>query len=259
MKSIIVCLAIITVSLTLTVQTYAEIDFETARGIWLLDEGDGNVINDMSGNENHGELKSGTWVEGPDGPALSLNGQDDRVIIADSDSLYLEEAWTVTAWTFVNATENGFGHILGKRPAAGTVANYAFRTSGNGTGWEAYYARDGWKGAWGQGTVKKGEWLYMTATYDGQDTIKIYENGAEIGSVDGMGGPGPRNDTDVNIGGWTDNTSETLDGMLYEVALFDVALAEEDINTLMDEGLSSLTAVEPSGKLATTWADIKSR
>ena len=260
MKSIIVCLAIITISLIFTVHTYAEIDFSTARGIWLLDEGEGNIINDLSGNENHGELQGGTWVEGlDDGPALSLNGQDDRVIIPDSDSLYLEEAWTVTAWAFVNTTENGFGHILGKRPAAGTIANYAFRTSGNGTGWEAYFARDGWKGAWGQGTVKKGEWLYMTATYDAKDTIKIYENGSEIGSVDGIGGPGPRNDTDVNIGGWTDNTSETLDGMLYEVALFSVALAEEDINDLMDEGLSSLTVVEPSGKLATTWADIKSQ
>ena len=85
------------------------------------------------------------------------------------------------------------------------------------------------------------------------------ENGSEIGSVSGLGGPAPRNDTDVNIGGWTDNTSETLDGMLYEVALFSVALAEEDINTLMNKGLSSETAVEPSGKLATTWADIKSQ
>ncbi len=259
MRSIITCLAIITISLTFAVYAHAELDFETARGIWLLDEGKGNVINDSSEYEHHGELQGGEWVEGPEGPALSLNGQDDRVIIADSDSLYLEEAWTITAWAFVNTTENGFGHILGKRPASGTVANYAFRTSGAGTGWEAYFARDGWKGAWNQGSVKKGEWLYMTATYDGQDTIKIYENGAEIGSVDGMGGPGPRNDTDVNIGGWTDNTSETLDGMLYEVALFSVALAEADINTLMDEGLSSLAAVEPSGKLATTWADIKSQ
>ena len=69
----------------------------------------------------------------------------------------------------------------------------------------------------------------------------------------------PRNDTEVNIGGWTDNTSETLDGMLYEVALFDVALAADDINTLMDEGISLLTAVEPSGKLATTWASLKSQ
>ncbi len=260
MKSIIACLAIITISLTFTVHTYAEIDLGTARGIWLLDEGEGNFINDMSGNENHGELQGGEWVEGPGGPALSLNGQNDRVIIADSDSLYLEKAWTITAWTFVNSTENGFGHILGKRPASGTVANYAFRTSGNGTGWEAYYSRGGWKGAWNQGNVKKDVWLYMTATYDGEDTIKIYENGAEIGSVGGMGGPAPRNDTDVNIGGWTDNTSETLDGMLYEVALFEVALAEDDINNLMEDGLPSLlTAVEPSGKLATTWASIKSQ
>ena len=259
MKSITTCLAIIAISLTLTVHTYAEIDLETARGIWLLDEGEGTVINDMSGNENHGELQGGEWINGPGGPALSLNGNNDRVIIQDADSLYLEEAWTITSWVFVNTTENGFGHILGKRPASGTVANYAFRTSGSGTGWEAYYARDGWKGAWNQGSVKKGEWLYMTATYDGTDTIKIYENGTEIGSVGGMGGPAPQNDTEVNIGGWTNNTSETLDGMLYEVALFDVALEADDINTLMDEGLSLLTAVEPSGKLATTWANIKSR
>ena len=99
----------------------------------------------------------------------------------------------------------------------------------------------------------------MTATYDGTDTIKIYENGTEIGSVGGMGGPAPQNDTEVNIGGWTNNTSETLDGMLAQVALFSVALAEEDINTLMEDGLSSLAAVEPSNKLATTWADIKSQ
>ena len=259
MKSIIVCLAIIAISLTFTVHTYAEIDFETARGIWLLDEGKGDKINDISGNENHGELQDGKWIKGPDGPALSLNGQNDRVIIPDSKSLYLEKAWTVTSWVFVNKSENGFGHILGKRPANGTVANYAFRTSGNGTGWEAYFARDGWKGAWGQGNVKKDVWLYMTATYDAKDTIKIYENGVEIGSVGGMGKPGPKNDTDVNIGGWTNNTSETLDGMLYEVALFSEALEVDDINDLMDRGLVTLMPVEPSDKLATTWASIKSQ
>ena len=55
------------------------------------------------------------------------------------------------------------------------------------------------------------------------------------------------------------NTSETLDGMLYEVALFSVALEEDDINELMEKGLVTLMPVEPSGKLATTWAGIKSR
>ena len=259
MKSIIVCLASIIISLTFTVQTYAEIDFETARGIWLLDEGRGDVINDISGNDNHGELQGGKWVDGPDGPALSLDGVNDRVIIPDSDSLYLEDAWTITAWTFVDKSENGYGHILGKRPAAGTVANYAFRTSSDGTGWEAYFARDGWRGAWGQGNVKKDTWLYMTAIYDGKDNITIYENAEEIGSVGGMGKPGPQNDTDVNIGGWTNNTSETLNGMLYEVAIFGAVLEVEDISDLMEKGILPLLPVEPANKLATTWASIKSQ
>ena len=259
MKSIIVCLATIIISLTFIVQTYAEIDFETARGIWLLDEGKGDDIEDISGNDNHGELQGGKWVKGPDGPALSLNGQDDRVIIPDSDSMYLEKAWTITAWAYVNKSENGYGHILGKRPAAGTVANYAFRTSSSGTGWEAYFARDGWRGAWNQGQVNKDEWLYMTAIYDGKDNITIYENAEEVGSVGGMGKPGPQNDTDVNIGGWTNNTSETLNGMLYEVAIFASVLEVEDITDLMEEGLVKLLPVEPSAKLATTWASLKSQ
>ncbi len=259
MRFVIAGLAIIALSLTSVGQTQADIDFETARGIWLLDEGDGDVANDSSGNENHGELQGCEWVDGPDGSALSLDGNNDRVIIPDSDSLYLEEAWTITAWTFVNDSENGYGHILGKRPAAGTVANYAFRTNSSGTGWEAYFARDGWRGAWNQGQVEKDTWLYMTATYDGEDTITIYENGDEVSAVSGMGKPGPQNDTDVNIGGWTNNTSETLDGMLYEIALFDVALEEADINDLMDHGLVALLPVEPAGKVAVTWGRLKSR
>lgn len=256
---IVACLGIIAVILSFGTLTYAEIDFTTARGIWLLDEGSGDVINDSSGNENHGELQGGDWVKGPDGSALSLDGTNDRVIIPDSDSMYLEDAWSITAWVYVNKSENGFGHILGKRPAAGTVANYAFRTSSSGAGWEAYFARDGWRGAWNQGNVKKDTWLYMTATYDAEDTIKIYENGAEIGSVAGMGKPGPRNDTDVNIGGWTNNTSETLDGMLYEVAIFASVLEEDDIKDLMDKGVLTLLPVEPAGKIASTWANLKSR
>ena len=259
MKSIITCLAIVAISLTFAAHTYAEVDFETARGIWLLNEGKGDKIEDISGNDNHGELQGGKWIKGPDGPALSLDGVNDRVIIQDSKSMHLEEAWSITSWVYVNKTENGFGHILGKRPANGTVANYAFRTSGNGTGWEAYFARDGWKGAWGQGQVKKDVWLYMTATYDAKDTIKIYENGVEIGSVGGMGKPGPKNDTEVNIGGWTNNTSETLDGMLYEVAIFASVLEEDDINDLMEKGLVTLMPVEPAGKLATTWGNLKSQ
>ena len=252
-------LCFLVITLSFSVQIDAEIEPGSARGIWLLDEGDGNIINDSSGNKNHGELQGGKWVDGPSGAALSLNGANDRVIIPDSESLYLSEAWTITAWVNVNKNENGYGHIVGKRAAAGVVANYAFRTSSNGAGWESYFSRGGWKGAWSQGNVKKDVWLYMTATYDGENTIRIYENAEIIGTVGDLGGPPPKDDSPVNIGGWTNNTSETLNGMLYDVAIFSVALSEDDIKDLMDNGIAGLLPVEPADKLTTTWGSIKSR
>ena len=35
----------------------ARIDAQTAAGIWLFDEGKGDVAGDLSGNENHGTLQ----------------------------------------------------------------------------------------------------------------------------------------------------------------------------------------------------------
>lgn len=66
MRKIISRLAIISVTLFVIMFTFsAQIDAiepGSAMAIWLLDEGDGNIINDSSGNENHGELKSGKWL-----------------------------------------------------------------------------------------------------------------------------------------------------------------------------------------------------
>ena len=50
-----------------------------------------------------------------------------------------------------------------------------------------------------------------------------------------------------------------LDGMLDDVAVFNIALSEEDLQQLVEEGLADTLAVFPSGKLATTWARIKKR
>jgi len=41
----------------------------------------------------------------------------------------------------------------------------------------------------------------MTATYDGQNTIRIYENGVKVGSADVEKSP-PQDTSEVDIGGW---------------------------------------------------------
>ena len=51
-----------------------------------------------------------------------------------------------------------------------------------------------------------------------------------------------------------------MQGFIDEVGLFNIALSEDDIKSIMNQGLGralGITAVSSAGKLATTWADLK--
>ena len=48
-------------------------------------------------------------------------------------------------------------------------------------------------------------------------------------------------------------------GQIDDLAFFNVALEEDDIQTLMNRGLKVSAAVDVSGKLTTTWSAIKAR
>jgi len=47
------------------------------------------------------------------------------------------------------------------------------------------------------------------------------------------------------------------DGIIDEVVLFNKALSEDEIKELMTSGVTSVLAVQPKGKLALRWGDIK--
>ena len=81
-----------------------QIDIDDVVGLWLFDEGEGDVVNDISGNENHGTF-NGTpeWTEGVFGGALDCSAGG-HVLIKDSDSLDLEEAWTLTLWVNIKSS-----------------------------------------------------------------------------------------------------------------------------------------------------------
>ena len=255
----IVGIGLMGLSLMFTLHSEAKIDPKTAMGVWLFDEGAGNVVKDISGNKNHGEIQGAKWDKHKKVSVLSFNGTTDRVVVPDSESLYLKKAWTLTAWVLVNSAENNYGSVITKR--IGNETNYAFRTGSGANGWDVYFRRDdAWQGAWNQGTIKKDTWVYMTATYDGKNTLTIYENGAKIGSAD-VGGPPGQNTSEVNIGARPADTTQMLHGMLYDVAIFSVELNEVDIKNLMENGAAKATglaAVDPSAKLATVWGRVKS-
>ena len=47
------------------------------------------------------------------------------------------------------------------------------------------------------------------------------------------------------------------EGIIDDVALFNVALEEEDMDAIMDNGVETAAAVEAVNKLTTTWGRIK--
>jgi len=83
MKAVKARLAIISVSiiffgLMFTGQSFAKINPKSIVGIWLFDEGKGDLVKDSSGNKNDGKLMNGPkWVDGKFGQALEFDGVDD--------------------------------------------------------------------------------------------------------------------------------------------------------------------------------------
>jgi hypothetical protein len=48
-----------------------------------------------------------------------------------------------------------------------------------------------------------------------------------------------------------------MDGIIDDVALFNKALSQAEINSLMTKGIMKGSAVEPVGKLTVSWGSIK--
>ena len=93
------------------------------------------------------------------------------------------------------------------------------------------------------------EWFHLAVAYSSNDeSVAVYFDGEldaedKWGPLPGEFGPG-------RIGSWNGGGRE-WEGMFDEMLLFDVALEEDDIITLMDNGLEATLAVEAVGKLGT--------
>ena len=111
------------------------------------------------------------------------------------------------------------------------------------------------------GRYKYKEWHHYAMSRNG-NKMRMFYDGKQIGEknwnieIEAGNAKGEF----LNIGRTARPRDEYhLDGMLDDVAIFNVALSEQDLRQLVEEGLADTLGVSPSGKLATTWARIKKR
>ena len=233
----------------LAVSGYA-IDAADVVAIWLFDESDKGVVKDVSGNGHDGEIVGSLErVEGKFGQALDLPGTGaDYVEVPDHDDLQLTDEITLLGW--VKKDEPGQGlDIIGKDDG-GSNRNYNIHVPGTENSGKIYLS-----GAIAAGStvITNGEWHHVAGTWDGSE-IKIYIDGVEENSAP-FAGPMSTSDLPVRFG--FRGTGTALKALIDELAIFNRALTEEEINNIINTGLGSMLVVRHLDKLTTEWAYIK--
>ena len=101
------------------------------------------------------------------------------------------------------------------------------------------------------------QWHHLAVVYDSNESlVRVYFDGeldmeGEWGALLAAFGPG-------RIGSW-DGGGREWHGMLDEVIIFNSLLEEDDIQALMDNGLTGVLSVEPTDRLAITWGHVKTK
>ena len=237
-----VCISLMLIGI-FTLQSSAKMNPKNIVGEWHFDEGSGKTVKDSSSNGNDGELMNDPkWVEGKAGKALEFDGKDDFVDM--SDVTLDSSAITITAWA---KQFPGSGHIAVAYGGGDVAGSFILRVRETYVGiWAS-----GWANAANspQEAISTDEWVHVAATADGSE-FKIYINGVLKGEGSQAGYQVAK--TKNFMVGRTKNRDYYFNGIIDEVALFNVALIEADVRSVM-----AAAAVSPAGKLAISWGAIK--
>ena len=255
--SMIVCFLFVLLIFT----SEAEFDPETLVGVWLFDEGNGKVAEDSSGNGLDGALKGNAkWVDGQFGKGLEFDGATGYVEVPGHANP--QEEITVSIWVKSNTpTWNQHGWFVEKRNAFVLHPNQGSKNVAwaicNGGCWNK-------PGGWNDkstGPADITQWHMYTTTFDSATGEWFIYIDAEVASemvinktpLDADAGP-------VFIGNDTCCAGRFGNAIVDEVAIFNVALEEADIKSLMKNGLEgSVLDVDVEGKMTTTWGNVKTR
>ena len=148
---------------------------------WLMNEGAGSLVNDLSGNENTGTFGSGTtspiWTHGNSGPAVQFTEASEMVITSnDNPTLHSYSAFTVVA--AVRLLDSPDNDIIAIHRNTNPNPDVGWYMSAVGTEYRFYvYANAGGKYAdTGAGTITVGATQLVVGTYDGEK-VRTYIDG----------------------------------------------------------------------------------
>lgn len=225
--------------------------------MWLFDEGEGNTAGDASGHDHHGTFVNASWAEGKFGSAAQIiPGENYVEVETTDDALSPAKEMTVTAWVYLTALPDPEEEFPNRRILE--AASYDPKTFEYGGGdnhyglhfeWGRFIFRPGPNAQPGSigidqsEAIEPGKWQHVAGVYSGA-FVRLYINGelrAEVKSnCEALVQP-KNNRLFIGTKAPEAPDGDYWDGLLDEVAIFDVALTEEEIGSVM-QGLGGLQA-----------------
>jgi hypothetical protein len=198
-------------------------------GAWSFNEGSGNTVTDASGKGNPGTISGATrTTSGKYGGALTFDGVNDLVTVADANTLDLTTAVTMEAW--VRSTKAGGWRTVAIKEAPNHLVYGLYGNTGgnkpsgqvviNGTDNEVR----------GTSALTLLSWTHLAMTWDGA-TQRFYVNGALVSSKTTSGVMS--NSTGALRFGGNGVWGEYFTGQLDELRIYSRALSASEITADM--------------------------
>lgn len=254
--SYLIGVAIVLMSLSLG-SVYAQLD-DSIVLLYKFDEETGDKAKDLSGKGNDGVIADAEWTaDGKFDGGLEFNGTTSLIEVPHKDNLNPGgDQLSVIAWFKPTSFPAGHPPIARKGQVGAGIGCWGFDTPNGTPRGFTYMAADGVAQiAQGVTTMKVGEWNHLAMIYNGKE-LSVYLNGELDISIPVSGDINENAGTAVWIGKKA-NEEIFLHGTLDEIAIFNKGLTEGQLKSYMEGGISA--AVEPSGKLAISWGEIKSQ
>ena len=213
----------------------------TPVALWQLNETSGTIANDSIGN-NDGILKNNpTWTAGQVNGALSFDGVNDYVQVADNNALDFGTGdFSISTW--VKTTDSsGIDVLLDKRvEASGPVQGYVLYNYNGKLGFQlADGVGSGWTNYVSNVSITDGNWHQVTVTIDRDSTTggKWYVDGVQVGTFNPTGRQGSlSNSKPLTIGRRSDSSwAGYFKGSLDEVQLFNKSLSASEVSSLFNQ------------------------
>jgi hypothetical protein len=245
MKKLVILIFISMLFLMFTIQNTSAVTMDDAIGLWLFDEGKGDTSADSSKNGNKAKLmQEPKWVDGKFGKAVSFDVEGPFARI-EVPSVQLT-SWTAMAW--ISPKKPKAGHYQGVIQAWPNQGEFQIDANG-AIGVHPVYG----------GSLKENEWAHVTARVE-NNNLQVFINGKEVikGTV------GAVTFVKIGIGDLYEvpaGFNYKFSGMVDEVAIFNKAIVENDIQDIMKKGIGKafgIADVSSLDKITATWGKIKS-